>query len=157
MAVNHNKKRALGEAGEQLVVSRLLRLGYTAMQLPNNWQGDDILTKHGFSVQVKTTGSGKLKWMIGQIESSRRRYFALVDYREPIAPEVYVMKSQQLADLIAESFRAYEIAKPHVKDVGIRTVQDPWPSYLEMSEYPSGWSQKFLERWDLLPGDRVPL
>jgi len=157
MAIDQNKKLALGESGEQLVVSRLLRLGYTAMQLPNNWQGDDILTKHGFSVQVKTTGSGKLKWMIGQVESSSRRYFALVDYRQALSPDVYIMKSQDLVELISESHRAYKVARPHVKDVGIRTIQDPWPSFLEMSSFRTGWSKDYLERWDLLPGSRDPL
>lgn len=154
MASGHNLKLALGEAGEHLIVSRLLMLGYTAMQLPNNWQGDDILTKHGFSIQVKTTGSGALKWMIGHVEPEEHRYFALVDYRKIAEPVIYIMSSKALVEIIDEQFQAYKLARPHVKDVGIRTIQDPWPSYLEMEKFPTGWSAAFRERWDLLPSQR---
>jgi len=55
MPTSQAEKLLLGEAGEFLVLTRLLRHGHVASQAPRNWKADDILIHGGQSIQLKTT------------------------------------------------------------------------------------------------------
>ena len=150
MATPQNEKILLGEAGEHLVISRLLRLGYVASQAPRKWRGDDVLIDQGPSLQVKTTDKG-LNWMIGQVRPNDRQFYALVDFREPDAPVVYVLSNKDIREVIERSGEAYQAVHRDSKDIGMRNVLDPWRKGCAPQKYPNGWLKHFRERWDQLP------
>jgi len=150
LLTSHNSKVLLGEAGEHLVLSRLLRRGHVASQAPRTWTADDILIHGGQSVQVKTTDKGKRpEWLVGSsIEVSPLRFFALVDYRDPFAPVVYVVPSQSLEDAVAEADRRYYEQRPQSKPFAGRTISDGWNH--DVPEFPAGWLQPYREAWGQL-------
>jgi len=150
MATPQNEKILLGEAGEHLVISRLLRLGYVASQAPRKWRGDDVLIDQGPTFQVKTTDKG-LNWMIGQIRPNHRQFYALVDFRQQITPVVYVLSNKDIREVIERSCEAWQAVHRDSKDIGMRNVLDPWRKGCAPQKYPNGWLEHFRERWDQLP------
>lgn len=153
----HDKKITLGEAGEFLVLSRLLRRGIVASQGPRTWKADDILTSTGRTVQVKTTDKGpRPVWMVGaSIDVSPSRFFALVDYRDMSAPVVYVLPSQELEEAVSVADRTYYELRPASKPWGGRTIENGWR--FEVPGYGRGWLDKFKEAWDPIAELAVPL
>jgi len=146
----HNSKVLLGEAGELLVLSRLLRSGHVASQAPRTWAVDDILIHGGQSIQVKTTDKGKRpEWLVGRrLDVSPHRYFALVDYRDSLAPVVYLVPSQSLEDAVSEADLRYYEQRPQSKPFEGRTISDPWNH--DVPKYCAGWLQPYREAWGQL-------
>lgn len=153
VATPHAEKVLLGEAGEHLVMSRLLRHGHLASQAPRTWKADDILIHGGCSVQVKTTNKGlKPEWLVGKsIEVSPVQFYALVDYRDALNPVVYVVPSGDLEVAAETADRRYYEQRPNSKPFDGRTVRDGWSH--DVPEYPDGWLQRYLEAWSLVQED----
>jgi hypothetical protein len=149
MATPQNEKILLGEAAEHLVISRLLRLGYVASQAPRKWRGDDVLIDQGPSFQVKATKGSR--WIVGQVRPNDRQFYALVDFRQPLAPVVYVLSNKDIRKVIEAAHASFRAVHPEVKDTGMRIVHDPWLKGCAPLEYPNGWLEQFQERWDQLP------
>jgi len=151
MASPQNEKLLLAEAAEHLVLARLLRLGYPASQAPRTWKADDILIDQGPSIQVKSTDKG-LNWMVGLVARSDRQFYAFVDYRDRLAPVVYVMSNADVRKVIDDSHEAYKLARPHWRtDTGIRNIKNKWSPGCEPAAFPNGWLDHYRERWDQLP------
>ena len=150
VATPQNSKLLLGEAGEALVLSRLLRLGHLASLAPRNWTSDDILIHGGQTVQVKATDKGpRPEWMLGiKIDASPLRFFALVDYTDALTPIVYVIASPTLEEVAATADRLYYEQRPNSKPFGSRTVRDGWNH--DVPQYPTGWLQQYREAWGQL-------
>src|ERR1700722_3005309 len=58
MKKSYNERLFLGEAGEHLVLVRLLRRRILVSQAPRAWADDDILGIDGLRIQVKATDRG---------------------------------------------------------------------------------------------------
>ena len=156
MATSSEHKILLGEAGEQLVLSRLLRLGFIASQAPRTWRSDDIYLSNGISLQVKTTVK-KRNWMVGKVEVQEHRFYALVDYSDPFVPTVFVMPSK---DIFAASEALHIAVQSKAKTpnfgLAIRNIQDPWIPTDAPPEYLPGWlEERYLEAWHLLGAGKV--
>lgn len=147
MASSHSEKLLLGEAGEHLVISRLLRHGHLAGQTPRTWRADDVLIHGGQSIQVKTTKGAE--WLISKdLSVDPRRFYALVDYRELLAPLIYVLPTRELAQACRTADRRYYEQRPASKPFDGYVVRDGWTH--DVPEYPAGWLQSYLEAWDQL-------
>ena len=80
MKSDQRQRVMIGEAGEHLVVSRLLARGYVAGQLPRTYKQDDVYAEvndHAVQLQVKTR-LGVRSWPIGKVRPSERRFYAFV-------------------------------------------------------------------------------
>src|SRR5208282_4106127 len=92
----------LAEAGEHLVVSRLLGLGYVAGQLPRTYRADDVyvecVNQQIVHFQVKTTQLERNGWPVSRIEDDPTRFFAFVNLFQRLAPVVYVIPSATVRD-----------------------------------------------------------
>jgi hypothetical protein len=150
MATPANDKMLLAEAAEHLVISRLLRLGYPSSQAPRTWRADDVFIDQGPSFQVKATDKG-LSWLVGNVRQNERQFYALVDFRERLAPVVYVLSNADIRKVIEAAQEASIAGHPDFKDIGMRKLQDPWPKGCEPPKYPNGWLQNFEEQWQQLP------
>ena len=95
MPTPQNGKLLLGEAGEHLVISRLLARGILAFLAPRGWKSDDVMLHSGFTLQVKTTDKSR-NWLVGKVLVEPSRFYAFVDYRLPDAPVVYVLPSAKV-------------------------------------------------------------
>ena len=140
------KKILLGEAGEHLVISRLLARGILAYQAPRNWKSDDVMLESGVTIQVKTTDK-KLNWLVGNVDVDPRRFYALVDLRIPDAAMAYVLSSAHVYEAAEALHRAVSSAHPNYKDVGVRNIQDQWISRPVLAPFEPGWLAQFREAW----------
>lgn len=150
MAKDFNQKRLLGEAGEHLVLSRLLSRGLPAAQRPRAWAGDDVILESGLNVSVKTTSSKKRSWMAKEGKANPKRYWALVHLHDVAEPVVYVVPDAVIQLALSSSLAAYVRNKPKFKGAEIRKLEDPWGKDNEPEELPSGWLEPYRENWDQL-------
>jgi hypothetical protein len=125
-------------------------LGYVISQAPRKWRGDDVLIDQGPSFQVKATDKG-LNWMVGEVRPNHSQFYALVDFRQQIAPVVYVLSNKDIRKVIEAAYASFRAIHLDVKDTGMRIVQDPWRKGCAPLQYPNGWLEQFQERWDQLP------
>jgi hypothetical protein len=154
--LSQQMKVKLGEAGEHLVVSRLLARGLTAGQFPRGYKSDDILVEMGDDIvrfQVKT--SQYKSWPIGTVLEHGRRFYAFVHFHALEAPDVdspvvYVLPSatvKLVTDLHDDLWRIDH----HSTQPGVPTLADPWRSKRIVEQgYPPGWLEQFREAWHLL-------
>jgi hypothetical protein len=78
---SQREKVLLGEAGEHLVPSRLMRHGHVASQAPRASKADDLLIGGGARVQVKTTTKGaEHGWVVTDANDDAELFYALVDF-----------------------------------------------------------------------------
>ena len=142
-------KVLLGEAGEHLVISRLLARGILAYQAPRNWKSDDVMLESGVTIQVKTTDK-KPNWLVGNVHVDPKRFYALVDLRIADAAVVYVLSSAQVYEAAEALHRAVSSAHPNYKDIGMRNIQDPWIRQPALAPYEPGWLAPYREAWGQL-------
>jgi len=119
-------KALVGEAGEHLVLSRLLQGGFVASQSPRGHKSYDIIIARGPVISVKATQTGpRIGWFVGHPTPSPDLFYALVDFNENPAV-VYVVPS----DVVSEKVRSEEKARSGAKDSGIRKIgthyQESW-------------------------------
>jgi hypothetical protein len=159
MTTTQDQKVKLGEAGEHLVVSRLLANGYVAGQLPRTYRADDIYVERGTEVvhiQVKTR-LGTPSWPVEAVitESPLRFYaFVLFPSLEPPgvdSPVVYVVPSAKVKHAVELHGELYLAAHPNQVGPGVPNVADRF-RMKEIAEqgYGPGWLEKYRENWKLL-------
>lgn len=154
--------RALvGPAGEHYVLFRLYRLGLMAALAPPGAPDVDVLVltpdqEVAAQVQVKTRTYGTDKGWHMKPKHERlvddRLIYAFVDLEPESAPVTYVIPSAVVADVLASSHQAW-LAAPGAKgrvhkDSNMRRLL---PAYKPgMPDYPHGWLDRYVERWDIL-------
>lgn len=154
------EKALVGPAGEHYVLFRLYQHGMLASLAPPGSPTVDVLVMAPdetitATMQVKTRTRGRDKgWHMGEKHESivePRCFYAFVDL-EPETPVTYIIPSKVVADVLTKAHRAW-LSTPGAKgqqrrDTEFRRIV---PTYgAEFLEYPSGWMEKYRERWDLL-------
>lgn len=161
ISTTQDQKVKLGEAGEHLVISRLLAHGYVAGQLPRSYKADDVYVERRnevLHVQVKTRLAAR-SWPTGiSVIEHPLRYYALVLFESlepPVvdAPTVYVLPSAKVKHAVELHDRLYRAAHPGLTAAGVPAVADRF-RMREMSEYGygPGWLDEYREAWGLLRG-----
>ena len=154
MPTTAKEKVLLGEAGEHLVLSRLMRHGHVASQAPRAWRADDILVEGGAKVQVKSSVKGpKAGWVVSDARPSPARVFAFVDFSGAHDEAVvYVVPSEVVHQACQADAEAYRRRNPTWNDNGLRKLRDPlWPDPEVHKHFPPGWLEAYKEAWHLVP------
>jgi len=154
-------KQLVGAAGEHLVLSRLLNLGYLAAQAPRGTRKVDVLVNHLDNkppclIQVKTrTGvDADQGWHMSVKHEEMRdpdMFYCFVALGE-IQSNVYVIPAINVADAVKESHATW-LRTPGAKGqqhnhTDIRRIKNRYGMLLESA--PDGWMDKYLENWELL-------
>lgn len=156
MATIQQARVLLAEAGEHLVVSRLLGLGYVAGQLPRTYRADDVYVECAnrqiIHIQVKTTQLERNGWPVSRVEDDPMRYFAFVNLYDRLSPVVYMMPSATVRDALELHAKLYFLDHPPEKKPGVPSIIDPFRSpRMEKERYAKGWLERYREAWNLLP------
>ena len=156
MATPQQTRVLLGEAGEHLVVSRLLGLGYVAGQLPRTYRSDDVYVECAdqriVHFQVKTTQLETNNWPVHRVEDEPTRFFAFVNLFERLSPVVYVVPSATVRHALELHAKLYFLDHPPEIKPGVPAIRDPFRSPRIATEgYPKGWLEQYREAWNLLP------
>lgn len=154
-------KNLVGAAGEHLVLSRLLNLGYLAAQAPRGTRKADILVNHyedkpPWLIQVKTrTGTDADQgWHMGvkhEEINDKDMFYCFVALGD-IESDIYVIPAAKVAKVVTESHAVW-LKTPGVKgqkhnDTDMRRIKNRYA--LKVKSAPDGWMDKYLENWDLL-------
>jgi hypothetical protein len=154
-------KQLVGAAGEHLVLSRLLNLGYLAAPAPRGTRKVDVLVNHldgkaPCLIQVKTrTGlDADQGWHMSVKHEEMRdpdMYYCFVALGD-IQSNVYVIPSEVVANAVKDSHATW-LNTPGAKgqqhnDTDIRRIKNRYGMVLESA--PDGWMDKYLENWELL-------
>jgi hypothetical protein len=155
MLTKQARRVLLGEAGEHLVVSRLLGLGYVAGQLPRTYRADDVYVecrdRQVIHFQVKTTQQRSLNWPVSGVDQDAMRFYAFVHMLSPMSPAVYVLSSAAVKSALATHEEVYTIDH-HSTNPGVPTLADAFRSpRIVNRSYPKGWLKEYLEAWGQLP------
>ena len=156
-------KQLIGAAGEHLVLSRLLARGILASQAPRGTRNVDILVNphdggRPLLIQVKTrsgTGTERKRWaMTAKNEniSSPNIFYCLVDLEDIDNPDVYVIPSRIVAQVIKVGHAKW------LREPGARGQKHNDSDMRSLSNSPriktryafEGWMDKYLEKWDQL-------
>ena len=146
----------VGEAGEHLVLSRLLIRGALAAQAPRGTHKVDVLVnflddRPPVMIQVKARTYGTDGgWHMGEKHESQRDedvFYCFVDF-EPEDPAVFVIPSPVVADAITVDHATWlatpgRNGQPH-KPTGLRRLR---PRMYGQAE---GWIDAYLEAWNLI-------
>lgn len=154
-------KQLVGAAGEHLVLSRLLSRGLLASQAPRGTRQVDILVNpldggRPLHIQVKTrsgTGTDRKRWAMtvkNEEISSPEIYYCLVDLEDIDNPDVYVIPSKIVAQVIKDGHAKW------LKQPGARGQKHNDSDMRSLSNSPrietkyafDGWMDKYLEAWD---------
>jgi hypothetical protein len=151
----------VGAAGEHLVLSRLLNLGYLAAQAPRGTRKVDVLVNHLDNkapclIQVKTrTGTDADQgWHMGVKHEDMREpdmFYCFVALGE-VQSNVYVIPANKVADAVKESHATW-LQTPGVKGqqhnhTDLRRIRNKYGTNLKSA--PDGWMDEYLENWELL-------
>ena len=154
-------KQLVGAAGEHLVLSRLLNLGYLAAPAPRGTRKVDVLVNHldgkaPCLIQVKTrTGlDADQGWHMSVKHEEMRdpdMYYCFVALGD-IQSNVYVIPSEVVANAVKDSHATW-LNTPGAKgqqhnDTDIRRIKNRYGMVLESA--PDSWMDKYLENWSLL-------
>ena len=154
-------KQLLGAAGEHLVLSRLLTLGYLAAPAPRGTRKADVLVnpldnKRPWLIQVKTTlrTDGRAKWHMKEkheeISDDDMFYcFVDLDYTDS---KVFVIPAMKVAKVIKASHKAWLNAPGKNGQEHNETVMR-WITSTYTVKTPgveTGWMDEYLENWELL-------
>jgi hypothetical protein len=161
MKMKKKDKQLIGAAGEHLVLSRLLARGLLASQAPRGVRKADILVNpldggKPLLIQVKTrSGVGaKKRWAMDakheEIDDPNL-FYCFVDLGED-NPSVYVVPSKMVAKII-KTGHALWLKTPGKKgqkhnDNSMRAISNE--PRLSNKYAPSGWMDKYLEKWEQL-------
>lgn len=154
-------KQLVGAAGEYLVLSRLLNLGYLAAQAPRGARKVDVLVNHLDSkppclIQVKTRTGIDIDqgWHMSVKHEEMRdkdMFYCFVALGE-IESNVYVMPASVVAEVVMEENRVW-MRTPGAKGqahnpTDMRRLQNRYKYPVKSA--PDGWMNQYLEKWDLL-------
>jgi hypothetical protein len=151
-------KQLVGAAGEHLVLSRLLNLGFLAAQAPRGTRKVDILVNHLENkppclIQVKTrTGiDANQGWHMGIKHEEMHdddMFYCFVALGD-IHSDVYVIPAEAVANAVKESHATW-LETPGVKgqqhnDTDMRRIRNKYGMGLKSA--PDGWMDQYLENW----------
>ena len=152
-------KQLVGAAGEHIVLSRLLNLGYLAAPAPRGTRKVDVLVNHldGQSpclIQVKTrTGiDANAGWPLNEKNETiddADIFYCFVALGD-IESQVYVIPASQVAKVVRESHATW-LRTPGAKgqkhnDSKMRKIRNKYS--LSVKSAPDGWMDKYLENWE---------
>ena len=154
-------KQLVGAAGEYLVLSRLLNLGYLAAQAPRGTRKVDVLVNHLENkppclIQVKTrTGiDADQGWHMSEKHEAIKdadMFYCFVALGD-IHSDVYVIPASIVAKVVKDESDSW-LATPGAKGqqhnyTKMRRLQNKYK--YDVKSAPDGWMDKFLEKWKLL-------
>ncbi len=154
-------KQLVGAAGEHLVLSRLLNLGFLAAQAPRGTRKVDVLVNHLDNkppclVQVKTrTGvDADQGWHMGIKHEEMKdddMFYCFVALGE-IESKVYVIPASKVAEAVTESHSTW-LKTPGAKgqqhnDTDMRRIKNRYG--MKLKSAPDGWMDQYLENWSQL-------
>ena len=154
-------KQLVGAAGEHLVLSRLLNLGFLAAQAPRGTRKADILVNHldgkpPCLIQVKTrTGiDADAGWhMKAKHEEIKDKdmFYCFVALGD-VESEVYVIPALIVAKVVKESHATW-LRTPGIKgqkhnDTDMRRIRNEYGMKLKYGF--DGWMGSYLEAWSQL-------
>lgn len=154
-------KQLVGAAGEHLVLSRLLNLGFLAAQAPRGTRKVDVLVNHVENkppclIQVKTrTGlDANQGWHMGikhEDIKDKDMYYCFVALGN-IESNVYVIPAVNVARAVTESHATW-LGTPGAKgqqrnNTDMRRIKNRYGMNLKSA--PDGWMDKYLEAWEQL-------
>ena len=154
-------KQLVGAAGEHLVLSRLLNLGYLAAQAPRGTRKVDVLVNHLDNkppclIQVKTRSGidADQGWHMSVKHEEMRdpdMFYCFVALGE-IESNVYVIPAVNVADAVKEAHATW-LRTPGAKGqqhnhTDIRRIKNRYGMVLDSA--PDGWMDKYLENWELI-------
>jgi hypothetical protein len=154
-------KQLVGAAGEHLVISRLLNLGFLAAQAPRGTRKVDVLVNHldnksPWLVQVKTrTGmDADQGWHMGAKHEEMKdkdMFYCFVALGD-IESNIYVIPAEKVAKVVTESHATW-LKTPGAKgqqrnDTEMRRIKNRYKMKIESA--PDGWMDKYLENWNQL-------
>ena len=155
-------KQLVGAAGEYLVLSRLLNLGFLASPAPRGVRKADILVNHldgtklPYLIQVKTrTGlDADSGWHMGEKNESikdKDLFYCFVALGE-IESNIYVIPAEVVARVITESHSIW-LNTPGSKgqkhnETSMRKITNF--NKMKVESAPNGWMNKYLEKWNQL-------
>ena len=154
-------KQLLGAAGEHLVLSRLLTLGYLAAPAPRGTRKADVLVnpldnKRPWLIQVKTTlyTEGRPKWHMKEKHeeiSDEDMFYCFVDLNYTDS-RVFVIPAEKVSKVIKASYKAW-LNTPGKKGQQHNETVMRWMSSDYSWKVPGvepGWMDEYLENWELL-------
>ena len=154
-------KQLLGAAGEHLVLSRLLTLGYLAAPAPRGTRKADVLVnpldnKRPWLIQVKTTlrTDGRAKWHMKEKHeniSDEDMFYCFVDL-DLKDSNVFVIPAKKVSMVIKASYKAW-LSTPGKKGQAHNETVMRWMTSEYSWKVPgveSGWMDEYLEKWELL-------
>ena len=124
---------SIGNCGEYFVAAELERRGFSVAVPMSNTPNFDVLAicrknNKQVAIQVKTTKSGELKWMLDRKNESlegENIYYIFVHLHELGTPEYFIIPSNKVAKIVRDG-HAYWLTQldrkgnPH-KDSNVRT------------------------------------
>jgi hypothetical protein len=158
----------IGAAGEHLVISRLLMMGYVAAAAPAGTPKADILVNHldrnqASLVQVKSrSGKGAdLSWTMQSKHEDivdDNLYYCFVDFGQ-LHPDVYVIPAAKVAEVIKEAHCVWmrtpgKSGQAH-NDTSMRRLAAHYN--MDVMSAPDGWIEPYRECWKLLGAPTNPL
>ena len=154
-------KQLVGAAGEHLVLSRLLNLGFLAAQAPRGTRKVDVLVNHLENkppclIQVKTRSGvdADQGWHMNvkhEEMKDKDLFYCFVALGE-IDSQVYIVPAKIVAKVVTESHATW-LRMPGAKgqkhnDTDMRRIRNYYGMNLKSA--PDGWMEKYLENWDQL-------
>ena len=154
-------KQLVGAAGEYLVLSRLLNLGYLAAPAPRGTRKADVLVnpldnRQPWLIQVKTTlrTDGRAKWHMKEKHeeiSDEDMLYCFVDLDDKDS-DIYVIPAKKVSQVITDSYRAW-LKTPGKKgqahnETAMRWITSDYPWKVPTAK--PGWMDKYLENWEQL-------
>ena len=154
-------KQLVGAAGEHLVLSRLLNLGYLAAPAPRGTRKVDVLVNHldgkaPCLIQVKTrTGiDANQGWHMAVKHEDMKdpdMFYCFVALGD-IESNIYVIPAKKVAEVVKDSHARW-LSTPGAKgqkhnDTDMRRIKNDYA--MDIKSAPAGWMDKYLEKWDLL-------
>ncbi len=147
----------IGAAGEHYVLYQLFRRDLLAAPAPTGAPIADLIVfdpkmSVGSIVQVKTTTKPG-SWVLSAKNElpefiHPRLIYALVDL-VPATPEVFIVPSVAVADILSASHRAF-LDRGGV-DNPVRSIRRRYSS--PVPGYPNGWLDTYRDRWDYLQAE----
>ena len=158
----------LGAAGEHYVMSELLRRGFIAAPAPQGAPNMDVIVADvqgrqlcGIQVKTRSGRGGDGGWHMRpkheELQADRLFYcFTDFGHSEGERPQVYVIPSRKVAEVIARSHRAW-LANPGKggrvrQDSSVRRLLPDYDYAYRPgpNPYPKGWLDPYRDAWHLL-------
>ncbi len=136
----------IGNSGEYFVAAELERRGFTVGVPMSNVKDYDLLciNKNGkqFALQIKTTATGKNKWILGQKNEkiiADNIFYIFVHLHQLDNPTYFIVPSEYVAETILKTHQQWLNTQSRSgeihKDSNIRTIEFTDNTYLNKWDY----------------------